>query len=117
MELARRNNLKTHGIVGDYKYLPARNLKLDRRFCRRVFLHCYRLHFPMPEADDEELCKVRCPLPSELRAALESVDLDQDLTRHYQRQCRKCRVMEKDDMLDLRSFFELFHSRRPFKRC
>ena len=31
MELARRNNLKTHGIVGDYKYLPPRNLKLDKR--------------------------------------------------------------------------------------
>ena len=50
----------------------------------------------------EELCKVRCPLPSELQAALKSIDLDQDLTRHYRRQCRKSRVMERDHMLDPR---------------
>ncbi|CAK9024230.1 unnamed protein product [Durusdinium trenchii] len=99
MELARRNNLKTHGIVGDYKYLPPRNLKLDKRICRRVFLHCYRLHFPMPGHEDD-VCKVRCPLPVELQEALKQIDLDKDLTENYRKRCRKSRVMDRDDVID-----------------
>eukprot|EP00439_Symbiodinium_sp_Y106_P005561 s7659_g1.t1 len=75
MELARRLNLKTHGIVGDYKYLPPHNLKLDKRICRRVFLHCYRLHFPMPD-DQDAKCRIRCPLPPELQQALKMVNFD-----------------------------------------
>lgn len=107
MELARRNNLKTHGIVGDYKYLPPRNLKLDKRICRRVFLHCYRLHFPMPDAEDENLCKVRCPLPSELQEALKQIDLDKDLTENYRKQCRRHRVMASDDMIDPKKYLNI----------
>ena len=37
-----------------YHLVPA-GLSGDRtvlRICRRVFLHCYRLHFPMPDAED-----------------------------------------------------------------
>lgn len=107
MELARRNNLKTHGIVGDYKYLPPRNLKLDKRICRRVFLHCYRLHFPMPDAEDENLCKVRCPLPSELQEALKQIDLDKDLTENYRKQCRRHHVMASDDMIDPKKYLNI----------
>lgn len=108
MELARRNNLKTHGIVGDYKYLPPRSLKLDKRICRRVFLHCYRLHFPMPNAaKDADLCKVRCPLPSELQNALSQIDLDKDLTENYRKQCRRHRVMDCDDMIDPKQYLNI----------
>mmetsp|Transcript_24355 Transcript_24355/g.56437 ORF Transcript_24355/g.56437 Transcript_24355/m.56437 type:complete len:158 (-) Transcript_24355:154-627(-) len=101
MELAKQLNLKTHGIVGDYKYLPPRNLKLDKRFCRRVFLHCYRLHFPMPDFKDAK-CKIRCPLPVELQQALKQIDFDTDLTRSYRTRNQKLRVMEIDEQMDQR---------------
>ncbi|CAJ1425766.1 unnamed protein product [Effrenium voratum] len=99
MELARRENLKTHGIVGDYKYLPPRSVKLDKRLCRRVFLHCYRLHFPLPDTK-EEMCKIRCPLPLELTQALDQVVLDRSLTERYKARCRQCRVMQPDKYIE-----------------
>lgn len=103
MELARRLNLKTHGIVGDYKYLPPHTLKLDKRICRRVFLHCYRLHFPMPDTEDQESkCRIRCPLPPELQEALKMVHFDKSLTAAYRKQNQKGSMMEVDDLMDQR---------------
>lgn len=97
LELARRLGLKIHGIVGDYKYLPKKNLIADTRLCRRVFLHCWRLHFPMPDTHDEELCKVRCNLPIELQTALKRLDLDSDLTAGYRKHNAYNNIMPREE--------------------
>eukprot|EP00930_Biecheleria_cincta_P016927 TRINITY_DN13600_c0_g2_i1.p1 TRINITY_DN13600_c0_g2~~TRINITY_DN13600_c0_g2_i1.p1 ORF type:complete len:648 (-),score=92.41 TRINITY_DN13600_c0_g2_i1:414-2357(-) len=99
MELAQQLGLKVHGIVGDYKYLPPKTLKLDTRLCRRVFLHCWRLHFPMPGlyGGDEETCKVRCNLPVELQNALKRLDLDEGLTAGYRKTNAYNNIMPRDE--------------------
>lgn len=99
MELAQQLGLKIHGIVGDYKYLPRKNLKLDTRLCRRVFLHCWRLHFPMPGSynGDEDKCKVRCNLPVELQTCLKKLDLDKVLTAGYRKHNAYNNLMPKEE--------------------
>lgn len=51
-------------------------------------------------ARQDDVCKVRCPLPVELQEALKQIDLDKDLTENYRKRCRKSRVMDRDDVID-----------------
>merc|ERR1711865_870320 len=43
-------------------------------WCPRIFLHCHRLSFPSePSLNRNEDAEVRCPLPRDLREALQNL--------------------------------------------
>jgi 23S rRNA-/tRNA-specific pseudouridylate synthase len=89
-ELARELGFQIRGIVGDYKYLPAFQVKADKRLCQRVFLHAHQLHFPPPKrARGPPLFKVSCALPAELSRALDRLELDVRTTEMFREHARK----------------------------
>lgn len=74
-ELCRRLNFDVCGIVGDHIYLPRNRLCEDVQFCPRIFLHERKLEFPNPDSDKGPI-HVVCPLPRDLRGALQRLDVD-----------------------------------------
>ena len=70
-----------HPLVCDRKYAESR-FPADRTWCRRNFLHTFHLSLQdVPEGSDlgsasclQELVKVYCPLPEDLRGALAELD-------------------------------------------
>jgi len=83
-ELARELGFQVRGIVGDYKYLPTKQVVEDKRLCNRVFLHAQLLEFPLPGSRDAQF-RVQCPLPPELQRALGRLEKDERTTEQLQK--------------------------------
>lgn len=59
-----------HPLVSDDKYQVAQQVTDDRGWCRRLFLHNFRLGFE--DITGGEVCTV-CPLPDDLKSAITSL--------------------------------------------
>lgn len=58
-----------HAIVSDEKYVGRRIVRLDRRWCPRMFLHAVKLGFEHPAS--RQWMEVETPLPGDLEKVLE----------------------------------------------
>eukprot|EP00921_Rhytidocystis_pertsovi_P002543 GHVQ01004406.1.p1 GENE.GHVQ01004406.1~~GHVQ01004406.1.p1 ORF type:complete len:710 (+),score=55.27 GHVQ01004406.1:429-2558(+) len=65
-----------HPLVSDSTYLDDRQLRSDREWCRRSFLHCHSLMFSTPRTCDGpgETIRVDCPLLGDLEDSLKYIE-------------------------------------------
>lgn len=60
-----------HSIVGDEKYGGRKTSRLDKRWCKRQFLHASKLIFTHPKTG--EILTFESPLPQDLQQALQNL--------------------------------------------
>eukprot|EP00917_Polyrhabdina_sp_WS-2016_P012534 GHVP01027533.1.p1 GENE.GHVP01027533.1~~GHVP01027533.1.p1 ORF type:complete len:1575 (-),score=308.39 GHVP01027533.1:1421-6145(-) len=69
-----------HPLVSDNKYLDNRKRQEDRKWCKRMFLHAAKLQFHDPDAVENDLIEVICPLSPELVQAMDlALEVVEDL--------------------------------------
>lgn len=77
-ETGRTHQIRVHlkyinfPIVGDEKYGGRKTVRLDRRWCKRLFLHASKIEFNHPQLGEKLVFD--CPLPEDLRKTLEFLE-------------------------------------------